>query len=333
VRRRAFTLIELLVVIAIIALLVGLLLPAVQSAREAARRAQCVNNLKQVALAAHGYHSALGSFPPGASVFPSQASSLVFLMPFIEGSNAYNAFNFSKNVSSAAENLTARHVNSSVYVCPSDPSVGFWQDLDPVSGLPAGVDGRANYYGNLGTNGWVYERLTALAKDGNQLGVFAFNSATTLDAITDGTSSTALYAEVRRGGYPSVHDAFDVSGVPAPAWGAASATTNVNNFWPPAACNTPAVKIGYTGLQYQNGSYLLSALYTHTVPPNYPGRDCVRFPTFDQGHLAARSAHPGGVNVAFADGSVHFIKSAIALPAWKAIGTRQAGEIVDASSY
>jgi prepilin-type processing-associated H-X9-DG protein len=85
-------------------------------------------------------------------------------------------------------------------------------------------------------------------------------------------------------------------------------------------------------LQYQRG-FLLTALYTHTVPPNYKGRDCIIFPGFDQAHLASRSYHPGGVNVAMADGSVRFIRDAISPSVWRALGTRCGGEVIDAGSY
>ena len=109
--------------------------------------------------------------------------------------------------------------------------------------------------------------------------------------------------------------------------------TNPNALRPMAACNSPTTSIySHTGLQYQSG-FFITALYTHTVPPNYKGRDCLRFPVFDQGHLASRSYHPGGVNVALVDGSVRFIRESIDLDVWKALGTRGGGEVISASSY
>src|SRR5207249_6293824 len=103
-----FTLIEILVVITIIAVLIGLLLPAVQAAREAARRMQCTNNLKQIALAAHNFHQANSALPPGASLVPDQASSLVLISPFLEQVNRFNAFNLNVDATNDPANITAR---------------------------------------------------------------------------------------------------------------------------------------------------------------------------------------------------------------------------------
>lgn len=329
-RRRAFTLIELLVVITIIGALIALLLPAVQAAREAARRAQCANNLKQIALAAHEFADSNQAFPPGASPPPSQASALVMIMPFLEQMNGYNAFNMSLNVTTTPENMTARQMVVANYLCPSDPSSGSYPDASPAR--PGAAMGRSNYMGNLGTSGWAYEQVKGISKPAELLGVFAQDSATRLADIADGTSNTALFSEVRRGAYPN-RDALEVTLLANNVWGPGLASTNRSNLVPPDACETPTPPrtLNYTGLQYQSGSFI-TALYTHTVPPNYRGRDCLRL-NGDQGHLAARSAHASGVNVSLSDGSVRFISERIQLAAWKALGTRNGGEITDSSSY
>jgi prepilin-type N-terminal cleavage/methylation domain-containing protein/prepilin-type processing-associated H-X9-DG protein len=335
VGRRAFTLIELLVVVAVIALLIGLLLPAVQSAREAARRAQCVNNLKQIGLAAHVYHAANGSFPFGGTLSPSSASFLVLLLPHAEGGNTYNAFNLAFDVSADPSNATARYVNGPVFVCPSDPSTGAVVDTDPFTGEAGQTMGRSNYYGNLGTNGWAFERASSVRKDSSQLGVFATGVVTSVDGIPDGTSATALAAEVKRGSYPG-SDGLDLVFVADPDWpSGANPTTDPNCLTPPAACFTSPFTMGtfgITGLQYQNG-FLATALYTHTMLPNDRRRDCIQLFDFDREHLAARSYHPGGVNVGMCDGSIHFVKDTINLDTWKALGTRTAGEVLSASDY
>jgi prepilin-type processing-associated H-X9-DG protein len=120
--------------------------------------------------------------------------------------------------------------------------------------------------------------------------------------------------------------------LPPATYGRATPPSNPSNLSPPAACDNPTLKWNYTGLEYQRGSFY-TALYTHTVPPNYKGRDCLLNFTFDQGHLASRSYHAGGVNLAMADGSVRFIHETIRLPVWKALGTRSGGEPVDTQSY
>jgi prepilin-type N-terminal cleavage/methylation domain-containing protein/prepilin-type processing-associated H-X9-DG protein len=326
-RRPGFTLIELLVVIAIIAVLLGLLLPAVQKVREAAARIQCQNNLKQIALAAHNYHDACNHFPSGATPFPSQASALALLLPYVEQGNLYQQFDFSRDVYQDPANGAARAQQVPIFLCPSDSSQGFYQDPFP----PGYISGKSNYAANLGASGWWREQSGALVKDPALNGVFAWNSATKLADIKDGTSNTLLFAEVKRGASPG-HDNLDVTVLLPPAWDNKpyNPATNPNNLAPSAACDRPTALPGlnYTGLEYYRG-FLITAFYTHTVPPNYRGHDCIRFLTFDQGHLAARSYHSGGVNASFADGSVHFISDAIQLSTWKKLGTRSGGEVLE----
>jgi len=334
-RRRAFTLIELLVVMTIIAVLIGLTLLAVQAAREAARRAQCTGNLKQIALACLNFEATNQCFPAGASLVPSQASSLVFLLTFLEQGNRYSQFDLNQDVTNATANATGRDNDIQTFLCPSDPSSGVWQEPNPVAGTQASVMGRSNYYGNLGAYGWardsVFDKVLQV-KDPGLAGVFSIGSSTRLSDITDGTSNTALYAEIKRGARPG-SDALDVTVLLPAVWGPANPATNTSNLTPPSACNTPRMKgYNHTGLQYQSGS-LITAMYTSTVTPNYKGRDCVKFGFLEEGHIASRSYHPGGVNVAIADGSVRFIAESIQLQVWKALGTRCGGEAISSQAY
>src|SRR5262249_31761619 len=127
-------------------------------------------------------------------------------------------------------------------------------------------------------------------------------------------------------------DNLDVVQVVFGTWdgGSASAAVNPNNLTPMPECDQPSTlsPLNYTGLQYYRG-FLITAMYTHTVPPNYKGRDCIRSSGVDQMHLAARSNHSGGVNVCLGDGSVRFVSNGIALDTWRALGTRAGGEVID----
>jgi prepilin-type N-terminal cleavage/methylation domain-containing protein/prepilin-type processing-associated H-X9-DG protein len=328
-KRRAYTLIELLVVIAVIAMLIGLLLPAVQAAREAARRMQCVNNLKQIGLAALNFHDANGSFPAGVSAGPAIASHVVMVLPYIEQGIAFAQFNLSFGVTGAVQNSTARDHDVPTLLCPSDTSAGAYPDL--ASAGAAGVFGRSNYFGNLGAHAWIYDMNAGFTKDSSFAGIFANLSKTRIADITDGTGNTALFAEIKRGAYPA-NDTTDVVAVAIPTWGTGNPATNPNNVIPVAACKIPSKpSVNYVGLRYPDASPY-DALYTHTVVPNNADHDCTVI-SFDQAHLASRSYHPGGVNVTWADGSVRFVKSSIPLTVWKALGTRCGVEVIDAASY
>ncbi len=287
-------------------------------------------------MAAINFHDVNGALPPGGSDAPSGASSLVWLMQFSEQTSVFNAFNLSLDVTVAPENFTARDVNVPIYLCPSDPSSGSWPDSSPYTGQADGAIGRSNYYGNLGINGWTFESSGQFFKRADQLGIFAIGSATRISDIADGTSNTALYAEVKRGAYPGT-DALDVTLLSDPDWvWTQDPTSDPYCLIPPAACDVPPFTfgtLGITGLLYQNGSLQLAFLYTHTRPPNYQGRDCVQFPFLDRAHVASRSYHPGGVNIALSDGSARFVKGTVALSVWQAIGTRRAGDILASSSY
>ena len=353
-RRRGFTLIELLVVIAIIAVLIGLLLPAVQKVREASMRMSCANNLHQLALAAANYESTLGYLPPGSGDLAPGASSapslLAMVLPYIEQANLYNLFNFNVDVNNTAANAGARDQDVKTYLCPSDPS--FQTLLDP--GGSGKATGRNNYVGCVGATADQH------STDGSVIGVFNFqygpvnaagakpvSSRVKMTDITDGTSNTAMFSETKRsnasrsnGGFSNWYDPTMVYLLPStdagysvltPQTGPTFNETNtgaliVGNTY---RCNSwdygPTNGISYRGLEYYRALPEMTQ-YTHTVPPNYLGYDCGDDSSYTTAHVAARSYHTGGVNVAFADGSVHFISNNIDMATWRALGTRGAGE-------
>jgi prepilin-type N-terminal cleavage/methylation domain-containing protein/prepilin-type processing-associated H-X9-DG protein len=364
--RRGFTLIELLVVIAIIAVLIGLLLPAVQKVREAAGRAKCQNNLKQIALACHNYESSNGNLPPGSGNVAVNASSspslLAIVLPYMEQASIYQLFDLTQDVNLAATNYYARVQEVPSYLCPSDPQEGF--RVQPGS-LPAGVtvsgnSGRSNYLGNIGTTADQY------SIDLNRVGIFNFQTATQPDGskkvtsrvritdIADGTSNTSMLSETLRSTVnnacgtgsgdrynptmiyllPTGDDGWSIL---TPMTGSMFTVTNPAAMiqGPTYKCNAwdygPTNGITYRGCQYYRHIVEMST-YTHTVPPNYKGYDCGNL-DITAAHVAARSAHTGGVNIALADGSVRFIGNGIAFPTWQALGSRSAGDVPDGSQY
>ncbi len=310
-KRVGFTLIELLVVIAIIAILIGLLLPAVQKVREAAARTQCQNNLKQLALAAHNYHDANGKLPPGRDAM--NMSTHVFLLPYIEQDNVCKTMDMMMPWDDMANDV-ARAATIKTFLCPSDP----------VTQVPAGWGGN-NYRGNQGS-GILHGQPSASPGDPNYgmpapNGPFVPIKTVTLTGISDGTSNTAAFSEHLKGDFNN--------GVSSPT----------DTFEPGTYPNTPDEAVAQcaamdpSNLSLQGRSdvgapwlrgYHSTTAYFHVGPPN--SRSCM----FPPGRIAttASSAHTGGVNVSMCDGSVRFVTNSIPLASWRAMGSRDGGEVV-----
>lgn len=305
--RCAFTLIELLVVLAIIATLMALLLPAVQKVRAAADRMRCGNNLRQIGIGLHNYHNDYRRLPPGDAL-PHRASVLAHILPYLELDNTAKMIDWNFNLNTHPNNAAARAQRIRLFLCPADSSQGVVVGAGP-----------SNYLANLGPSGWFR----------NTEGPFFYNSTVAITHILDGSSNTALFSEVKRGPRPDFDDALVSTRVPPygntndPNYG-----SHPYHYDPPPECENRLLPyLDYTGLQYYRG-FLSTGFYTHTVPPNYRGRDCIRNVGFDSGHYAARSYHPSGVNVLFGDGSLRFVTNSIDMQTWRAIGSRRGGEVV-----
>ncbi len=363
-QRDGFTLIELLVVIAIIGVLIALLLPAVQSAREAARRAQCTNNLKQLALAVHNYESSNGVFPASCiwpSPDPAMGWSISFLVPLLQYTEAntyFQAYNFSHcpiwttGLPRGVANTTVTLSNLSLLRCPSESQSG-----------PARVDpntrgyGTTNYVGNFGGPGPLYPISGTIVPpaNGSGLGVVGGAGKTTIAAISDGTSNTALISERlvgRASGSvtPTRRDHADWKRVVFSATGT-GATTSVaaaRNFMNncknlPAA--TTAIGSFSGGQAWAAGFpvYLVVTNYNHYGTPNsatcHNSADASVASGYSDiyaqpmGIAPPTSNHSGGVVMAMADGSVRFVKDSVSPDAFWAIGTRNGGEVVSSDAF
>lgn len=214
-RRRGFTLIELLVVIAIIGVLIALLLPAVQAAREAARRSQCSNNLKQISLGLHNYHDSTGSLPWGHGPFGwNDWGALVLMLPYVEQAPLYNSINFNTTIGGAApanaQNLTIQRVSVNMYQCPSD--------ADKLTTR----EGHSNYAGNAGNTPNFFSRSPS-----GLFGSAAYSDAIRFRDITDGLSQTAAFSEKVKGIGNNNQGQRDYRNPPASIASAGSASTDI----------------------------------------------------------------------------------------------------------
>jgi prepilin-type processing-associated H-X9-DG protein len=331
---------------AIIAVLIALLLPAVQAAREAARRAQCVNNLKQIGIALHNYHTSNDAFPPGSAKAYADAtdstqfwgwndwSAQAMLLGFVEQGPIYNAINFSlppiaSTAGGAAAN-TVLLVRISSFLCPSDGN--------------AGQSFTNSYYGSMGTTiGYNAQSRSS--------GLFAELTGHNIRDVGDGTSNSVAFSErlvgqasrpdhTRGNGLLNVgstggENADDVSSQPFATFQALM--NNCDQAW---RTNLTTMS-GYNnaGAYWAWGTPGI-ALFSTVVTPNSTDHawnscrtDCAGCGV-DSSHVVnATSNHPGGCNTLFADGSVKFIKSTVNLRVWWALGTIAGGEVISSDSY
>lgn len=315
-RRLGFTLVELLVVIAIIGVLIALLLPAVQAAREAARRSQCTNNLKQFGLALHNYHDTNRAFPPGnMGTLPFTGISLhARLLPYMEESNIYPLIDFTKAYNDPA-NDKARMSKVETFLCPSDAT----------SVLPSTLGAPNNYYANQGSG--ILFGLPGPSGDPNANmplpnGVFFRDSKMRFADLLDGSSKTAAFSEKVSGdgsnGQASLKsDTFQPGTFPGTP---DEALTDCNAMNPTDLSKQGVSNVGAPWLW----AYHSTTFYFHVNVPN--GRSCM----YPPGRImtTANSNHPGGVNLGMCDGSVRFVSDNIALANWRAMGTRAGGEVI-----
>lgn len=336
--RRGFTLIELLVVIAIIAVLIALLLPAVQAAREAARRIQCTNNLKQMGLGLHNYESVAGAFPP-SNVVQGSGNTVTWrggfsvharILPFMEQGVAFNSINFIFNHLSG-ENTTVVTLAMSTFVCPSDINKDARTPFPAFTGLNATAS--VTSYGVNAGDWFLWNGFNAP----DSRGAFLPNKSRRIADFTDGTSNTLLASDVK------VYNPLCGPSSPIPAGmtptNIPSPNVDPNSVAGYATCN-PGKGHTFWADGNSHETSMTTAWTPNKVIRNTAGVGDLDYetrlvvsggPTYAA--LTARSYHPGGVNALFGDGSVRFIKSSVDGNTWRSLGTVQGGEIISSDQY
>ncbi len=335
--KRGFTLVELLVVIAIIGIMVGLLLPAVQAAREVARRMQCQNNLRQWSLGCHNYHAAYNTFPIGR-IDPAYGgyrwSMQASVLPYIEQDVVYKLIDYTRPLDiNDPEVFTAKF---NLCYCPSDFD-NMTNRSDPQNDVGKG---RTNYRGNGGNDtGWLLSGsvINIAASPERNNGIFVTNRKVRIADITDGTSQTAMLSEARLGdgdqnkiSIPG--DYFEIPyGTVDPAVPDRLLLYQSCKDLVPTATTR---QWSYAGRYWYIGNYAVSR-YNHIMPPNTkscicsgPGAMNVRM-NYKGAATTASSRHTGGLNLATADGSVKFLSDSTDINVWWAIGSRDGAEVFD----
>lgn len=335
--RKGFTLIELLVVIAIIAVLISLLLPAVQSAREAARRAQCVNNMKQLGLALHNYHDLHNVFPPGRIWAPNSPAGcglnffqcqdtnwFILMLPQFEQTALANAFNYTVGSGGPLiglpvgffANSTVMATKMSLFQCPSDNPNTFQITPSYVGGLLSGpIASKGNYVVSWGNTQWDQSNITVNGQTINYL-QSAFGQAGNIgiNRFTDGTSNTVVMAEIIQGAQ------YDIRGA---IWQSVPGGSHFESRLAP----NKSVDTYNSG---RFGDQLNQVIFCTNEPPYLP---CTGGVGDRASYAGARSRHPGGINSLVGDGSVRFFKDSVNAQIWISLNSINGGEVISADAY